>query len=227
MHLSREIKSRILYPKLCHVTVSYLFPRNMFKVFRLYSTALTRYPLVTKSLTAGTISAAGDIFCQKVFPVDKKNTKIDINRTIRFTFLGLCVLGPVLHKWYGFLGTNIVGTGIKSAMKRTALDQFVFAPCIISVIISTLSVIQTFQENRSNYICKVKSDLKERYYTTFLMNYVFWTPAQALNFLLIPLQYQVLFNNVVALFWNCYLSYSAASSDHQKLNQREVEVELK
>ena len=38
-------------------------------------------------------------------------------------------------------------------------------------------------------------------------NWKIWIPAQVLNFGFVPLQYQVLFANVVALVWNTYLSW--------------------
>ena len=39
-----------------------------------------------------------------------------------------------------------------------------------------------------------------------------WTVAQAVNFQLVPLDYRVLFGNVVALWWNIYLSLVNAHS---------------
>jgi hypothetical protein len=33
-----------------------------------------------------------------------------------------------------------------------------------------------------------------------------WTVAQAVNFQVVPLEYRVLYGNMVALWWNIYLS---------------------
>ena len=38
-------------------------------------------------------------------------------------------------------------------------------------------------------------------------NWACWVPAMAVNFTLIPLRYQVLFSNVVAMTWTVYVSY--------------------
>ena len=40
-----------------------------------------------------------------------------------------------------------------------------------------------------------------------------WIPAMSINFSIVPIKYQVLFSNVVALVWNVYLSYKS-SIDH-------------
>lgn len=38
-----------------------------------------------------------------------------------------------------------------------------------------------------------------------------WVPAMTINFGIVPMKYQVLYSNVVALLWNVYLSYKSAS----------------
>jgi protein Mpv17 len=39
-----------------------------------------------------------------------------------------------------------------------------------------------------------------------LANWKIWPAANALSFAVVPLQYRVLFSNMVALVWNIYLS---------------------
>jgi hypothetical protein len=36
-----------------------------------------------------------------------------------------------------------------------------------------------------------------------------WTVAQAVNFQVVPLEYRVLFGNMIALWWNIYLSLAS------------------
>ena len=48
-----------------------------------------------------------------------------------------------------------------------------------------------------------------QYFSLFMQ---VWTVAQAVNFQLVPLDYRVLFGNVVALWWNIYLSLVNAHS---------------
>ena len=49
-------------------------------------------------------------------------------------------------------------------------------------------------------------------------NWALWIPAQLVNFGMVPLNYQVLFGNVVALLWNVYLSWINVAS-REAMNQ--------
>jgi hypothetical protein len=49
--------------------------------------------------------------------------------------------------------------------------------------------------------------LKEVVPDIIVANWFLWIPAMTINFSMIPLKFQVLFGNVVALVWNVYLSY--------------------
>jgi hypothetical protein len=46
-----------------------------------------------------------------------------------------------------------------------------------------------------------------------MANWCVWIPAQMINFGFVPLQFQVLFNNALGLFWNAYLSYSSSIAE--------------
>jgi protein Mpv17 len=45
------------------------------------------------------------------------------------------------------------------------------------------------------------------YVDMMLTNYKLWIPAQAVNFFFVPVHYQVLASNFIALVWNTYMSY--------------------
>jgi FtsH-binding integral membrane protein len=49
-------------------------------------------------------------------------------------------------------------------------------------------------------------------------NWALWVPAQFVNFAVVPLKFQVLYSNVVALVWNVYLSYTT-SRNHTSLSR--------
>lgn len=40
-------------------------------------------------------------------------------------------------------------------------------------------------------------------------NYKLWPAVTMINFMYIPMKYQVLFANFVGIFWNMYMSYIA------------------
>lgn len=82
-----------------------------------------------------------------------------------------------------------------------ALDQLGFAPILIGILLSTLGVIQTKDVDET--IKRVKRDYKD----VVLTNYTIWPAVQMANFYFVPLQYQVLLVQCVAIVWNTYLSF--------------------
>ena len=59
---------------------------------------------------------------------------------------------------------------------------------------------------------EIKEMLQERYVQTLITNYKIWPLAQTLNFTFVPIQYCVGFVQIVAIFWNAYLSWMANKS---------------
>ena len=56
---------------------------------------------------------------------------------------------------------------------------------------------------------EIKEMLQERYVQTLITNYKIWPLAQTLNFTFVPIQHRVGFVQIVAIFWNAYLSWMA------------------
>ena len=176
-------------------------PKNLqpTSLWQSYNKCLAEKPLITKSITSGVISFFADIMCQKYFPAEKGD-KIDWKRTAKFTVLGTFLTGPLLHYWYGFLMAKIPGSGSLATLYRVAMDQLLFAPfCIIPAFFSCALLLDGTPEN-------IPAKLKADWAPTMVANLSLWVPSQFINFRLVPAQFQVLFANVVGLFWNVYLS---------------------
>ena len=107
--------------------------RRMFsssaKVLDAYSSALERWPLMTKALTSAALVGAGDVACQVA--VEKKDA-VDLGRFGRMALLGGVLIAPTLHVWYGQLSRIFPGTATVDVVKRVAVDQFLFAPAFIA-----------------------------------------------------------------------------------------------
>jgi protein Mpv17 len=87
-------------------------------------------------------------------------------------------------------------------MKRVALDQLVFTPVFMPMVLSSVMLI----EGRG---ADIPSTLKREYFQTLQKNWMLWTPAQMINFRYVPPHLQVLFGNCVAALWNGFLSFVA------------------
>lgn len=178
---------------------------NPASMWTTYNRLLVEKPVLTKSITSGVIAFVADIACQKVFPDDKKKD-VDWKRTAKFTVLNTLLVGPLLHFWYGFLVMKIPGTSSLSTVYRVALDQLVFAPfCIIPAFFSCSLLLDGTPE-------LIPAKLQADWATTMVANFSLWVPAQFINFRLVPPQFQVLFANLVGLFWNVYLSAATAKA---------------
>ena len=54
--------------------------------------------------------------------------------------------------------------------------------------------------------------MKRLYITALIGNWKIWTVPQLINLSVIPVEFRVLFANLVAFFWNIYLSGKTSNS---------------
>jgi protein Mpv17 len=83
-----------------------------------------------------------------------------------------------------------------------ACDQLVFAPTFIGVFLSSMAVLEG---------SSVQEKLAKSYSSALTTNWMIWPFVQMVNFKLVPLDYRLLFVNVISIGWNCYLSYLNSS----------------
>ncbi|KAJ8973608.1 hypothetical protein NQ317_010045 [Molorchus minor] len=170
------------------------------KIFTVYTRLLKKHSLVVQSIQTGLIMGIGDLAAQTVIE-NKPLEKVELLRTAQFVALGTGLVGPILTAWYKFLSKTIGDTGKAAVLKKVAADQLIFAPNFIVVFITTLNMLQG--KNLEN----VKKELSSKYKDILITNYKVWPAVQILNFYLVPLHYQVLFVQTVAVFWNAYMSW--------------------
>jgi protein Mpv17 len=112
------------------------------------------------------------------------------------------IFGPGATIWYSFLQRHIIIRNSPSStatiVTRVAMDQFIFTPTNMLVFLSSMA----WMEGTS-----IKKKLESTYKTAIVKNWYVWPWVQLVNFKLVPLEHRVLVVNVVALGWNCYLSW--------------------
>lgn len=146
------------------------------------------------------------------------------------TALGLVLVGPTLHYWYGYLARTFAADSTLNVLKRLALDQLVFTPLFITVFMSSVLALDGRPENviccalhcfyhtNCEQLQQIPDKLRSDFTTTLMANYSVWVPAMFLNFKFVPPQFQVLFSNAVGYLWNVYLSFAS----HKQVEERKV-----
>ena len=173
-----------------------------------YAGKLDTHPVVTKCVTSGIISGAGDLLCQYLNKLDN-SFSYDWVRSLRFAILGSCLVAPTVHVWYGFLMTRIPGTSVKTIGKRLFCDQGLFAPLFTPTFISCLTILEHVS-SVSTSSDSFSSHFKERLRDSpeaIVMGWKIWVPSMGVMFAIVPNKYQVLYSNCVGFIWNAYLSW--------------------
>lgn len=125
--------------------------------------------------------------------------------------------GPSLSVWYKFLSKTINQSGKFWVVKKVAIDQSTFAPCLMATLITSINILEG---NSFQYSIE---QLKLKYVDVMLTNYKIWPAVQLCNFYFVPLKHQVLVVQSVALFWNAYLSWKTKQGKPGKKHLEEVE----
>ncbi|MBN3304268.1 PXMP2 protein, partial [Amia calva] len=125
---------------------------------------------------------------------------LDFLGPARFAIYGLCVTGPLSHYFYHFLEVLVPSSVPYCMVKRLLLDRLIFAPAFLLLFFVIMNVLEG--KNWSALQGKVRSG----YWTALKMNWKVWTPFQFININYVPVQFRVLFANLVALFWYAYLA---------------------
>jgi protein Mpv17 len=88
----------------------------------------------------------------------------------------IMIQGPGLRVWYGVLDKYIKRTGAKAALMKTSADQLLFAPCFLTVFVTSMGAL-----NGEN-INQIKGRLDRDFTTILITNWKvqsnFWALLQ-------------------------------------------------
>ncbi|XP_060518867.1 protein Mpv17 [Cylas formicarius] len=170
-------------------------------VFKAYQRLLKDRFVLVQALQTGILMGTSDVIAQ--FVIEKKKLKeYQFKRTGQFAIFGMTFVGPTLAIWYRLLARYIgQAKSSKVTLQKVACDQCIFAPTFLVFFISGINFIQGKDATH------IKNELALKYKDILLTNYQIWPAVQLINFYLVPLNYQVLLVQSVAIFWNTYLSW--------------------
>jgi len=175
----------------------------MASLLRSYNAALLRRPMITQCATAAFLFGAGDVIAQQAI---EKRDKHDFPRTLRLSFYGGCLFGPIMTKWYQWLGGLQFASAQRGVVARVLLDQFVLTPVAVGFFFTSMSVLE------GKGLGEAERRLKTAYTPTLVRNWGVFIPTQIVNFAVVPNHLRFFVVSVVSLFWNSYLSFANARS---------------
>ncbi|XP_026101107.1 peroxisomal membrane protein 2-like [Carassius auratus] len=176
------------------------------RVLQQYLSLLKKYPVITKSVTSGFLSAVGNLLSQaleyrKNSKENSPKKKISFLGPLHYAIFGLFITGPVSHYIYQLLEVLLPTTVPYCLIKRLLLERLIFAPAFLLLFYVVMNALE------GKTLTDVQNKLKTSYWPAMKMNWKVWDPHfQFININYVPVQFRVLFANLVALFWYAYLA---------------------
>jgi protein Mpv17 len=181
---------------------------------RIYTQQIDKYPIFTKSYTAGIIFGLSDYIAQKIENPkgDEGKPKMNKTRLLASTLVGFLYFGPAAHYWYEMIFTLLPGSSMWSTLQKAFWGQAIFGPSFTCVFFAT-SLLQSGQFSLGAWWQKIKSDLPG----AWLAGAGFWPLVDIVSYSMIPVKWIPLFINMCSLVWTVYLSLVSNRSDRKKL----------
>ena len=157
-----------------------------------------KHPLVTNIVTVVSLIGGADISCQiyEHRGIDKFNWQ----RLKNMATVGACYYGPVYFYYYRWLDKKFPGTGPRTIATKMFIDQVLFTVPSLCIFFSFMGKL----EHKTNEECA--KEIKKKFLPTYLTACLFWTPAQVINFLIVPPIYRILYVSTMSFLWLTILS---------------------
>lgn len=144
----------------------------------------------------------------------------DLIKTLHFCLFSV-ITTPAVCYWYEWLGRTFpIRAGawwnrrstLKQVGLRVLMDQLCFAPLSLALMLIWMALLKFPFQNPQLLPNWITEDVNHHIFQKefpqiLLVNYYVWPFVQFVNFLLVPLQYRVVFVNVVGVVWNLYLCW--------------------
>lgn len=174
------------------------------KSLQLYTHYLETRPFLTKTLSSCFVFAFGDYICQKLehkYISEKDNNSIDWFRVLRQSaFCVLCT--PLLHLQYN----KIIPYLFPEKSKHSVLKSVAYAVTISDGSLNFLFFLYMAIIN-GHSLKDGMDDIMKKFIPVQINNIKFWPLLSWVNFTFVPPNYRVLFDNIMCILWNTYLSY--------------------
>lgn len=181
-------------------------------VLNAYSDKLIRFPFATKIISSAVVGGTGDLLIQ-LLNQKKGMGAFNFRRWLVFTAVAGFYIAPAIHLWFNYLGYLALPASLGKfgiAFVQMLLDQTFGAVIINAGFFYAFSLSDALFPPDLSKLQSVLSEgtkaVRKNMWETLVANWYCWPVINFLNFLVIPLEYRVLFSNFAAVFWNMFLS---------------------
>ena len=161
-------------------------------------------------VTSGVLYGVGDLIAQTcaLFHIETSvsNFSYDGERFLRAVFYGFAFYAPIAHLHFNFLEWFVVQyLKVREPMMpwvKTLIEQFVYWSYFSNAYyIFILSILRHLSFDEA------MNAVRKNIFSTMVAQWIFWIPAQVINFKFVPLRYQLMYVLSLSLIWTTFLSF--------------------
>ncbi|XP_070509053.1 mpv17-like protein 2 [Chironomus tepperi] len=173
-----------------------------------HTALFTKYLLLTNTVSSGFLMYIGEYFAQRIEKSRNFNeNEYDKEKMKQLAVVGLSQ-GPLHHYTYLWMERLLPGNAKSTIVKKIMSDQFIVSPVFILHYFYT----SYFLEGRK--VTETNELLKDKFLKVYAADWLVWPATQFINFMFVPLQYRVLYINMITMFYNIFLCYVKNERKH-------------
>jgi len=169
----------------------------MSRIIRVVKETFRKYPMIANSTVYGTMCVGAEfsqqILTKRILNKTEPQEPIDMDVLGRYAIVGTLISPNILYFWYKWLDKAFVGTAPKIIVKKLLIDQFIMTPPFYVVFFVTMSLLEGKKD--------LFEECRQKFIPTFKTSCVFWLPAQAINFMLVPPPARVIYVGMCSFIW--------------------------
>ena len=185
--------------------------------FHSYSAILDKAPIYTKAVTSATVYTIGDFISQRT--EGKEIGDLDRGRIIRSLLAGLIGHGPLSHVWYnwseGIFNDVFHWTQWWSFIPEVCIDQLLWGPFWNNTYIVLLGLMKLEKP------AVIWNDIKRTTIPLVVSGLKLWPLAHCVTYGLMPVQYRLVWVDLVEIIWVTILATQAAGDATESGNETE------
>jgi len=168
-----------------------------------YNAALVAQPFATKAVGTGLTYFLSDLTAQLLENKDRPRFR----RGLKFAAVGAFWVGPLLAAWFQVMDALVPGRTPGPVLVKILADQVLQGPFMIATMF-----LWTGLMNGAS-VEAIGKTLRKQLKPTWIKSVWVWSPVQAVQQVLVPIEYRVAVANFVSYFWDTYLAHEMKPAD--------------